>query len=404
MRKRRDIHMFICLAAGLAYPGLAVAEVRQVDGYHWTGVDRIVAIGDLHGDYDQYMKVLEMAGLVNSRGEWAGGETHLVQTGDVPDRGPDSRRIIDHLMDLKKQAERDGGRVHTLIGNHEAMNVYGDLRFVTPGEFEAFRARDSKRYQDLQIEHHLRTMRARDPEAFEALDLESIREALGEQYPPGWVEHRQAWSAGGEYGDYVLGNPVAVKVNDTLFLHAGLSARYCQASLAELSERVHAGLADFDYRNPGIVEDELGPLWYRGLATDDETERGPMVDAVLARYGASRMVVGHTPTQGVVWPRFGGRVILNDTGIADYYGGHAAFLEISPAGAVAHYPGGALPLPGDGADRLDYLAGVVELEPANAPLRSRLEKMRIAIGRTPKTDVAADAGQREGWLSPDNCR
>ena len=117
---------------------LACAAPREVDDHHWTGVERVVAIGDIHGDYDNYMAILEAAGLVNTRGKWAGGKTHLVQTGDIPDRGPDTLKIIEHLKKLAKEAKKKGGRVHSLIGNHEAMNVTGDLRYVTAGEFQAF--------------------------------------------------------------------------------------------------------------------------------------------------------------------------------------------------------------------------------------------------------------------------
>ncbi|MEJ2535247.1 MAG: metallophosphoesterase [Gammaproteobacteria bacterium] len=409
------------LAAGalaLLLSPAAGAEARQVGPYAWEGVERIIAIGDLHGDYEQYMKILREAGLVDRRGRWAGGRTHLVQTGDVPDRGPDTRKILDHLAGLKKRAERDGGRVHTLIGNHEAMNVYGDLRYVTLGEYEAFVGRNSEKYRDMLWERTLQNLEARDPEAFAAMDLEAYRKKWEAEYPLGWNEHRQAWIPGGHYGDWVLDNPVAVRINGNLFLHAGLSAKYCEPSLAEITDLVHEGLRNFDYENPGIVEDELGPLWYRGLATDSEAERGEMVAAVLERFEAQRMVVGHTPTQGVVWPRFDGRVILNDTGISAYYGGYDAFLEITPEGIFARYGEHSLPLPQDDDSRVAYLEQVIALDPANAHLQSRLQRMRAALDApevVPEVEedgdpeavtekLSAEDAQREAWLSPDNCR
>jgi len=416
---RKEMKRLAIVALALL-PALATAKARQVDDHHWTDVERIVAIGDIHGDWDQYMRVMTAAGLVNSRGSWTGGETHLVQTGDIPDRGPDTRRVIDHLQKLKKEASRKGGAVHTLIGNHEAMNVYGDLRYVTSGEYQAFTGKNSEKYQELQWEHHLSVLQQRDPEAFEALDLESFRAKWEADYPLGWVEHRQAWSPTGEYGRLVMENPAVIQVNDTLFLHGGLSAKYCAYSLAEITGMVHDKLAHFDFQDTGILEDELGPLWYRGLATDDEDLRGDMVGAVLEHYGARRMVVGHTPTQGVVWPRFDSRVILNDVGLAAYYGGHTAFLEITPAGAMAHYPGGMLDIPADRAGRLDYLQAVVKMDPTNPHLQARLQRMVMAKDgpaapepveeetSEPMTEeqrqAAADAAQVEAWLSPDNCR
>ena len=82
--------------------------------------------------------MLASAGLIDGNGNWTGGKTHLVQTGDVVDRGPDSRAVMDLLMKLEKQAAAAGGAVHALIGNHEAMDVYGDLRYVSPGEFASY--------------------------------------------------------------------------------------------------------------------------------------------------------------------------------------------------------------------------------------------------------------------------
>jgi hypothetical protein len=408
MTKSIAMLLCFCLLATSAW-----GNARQVSDYHWTDVKRIVAIGDIHGDYDQYMKALTAAGLVDRRGRWAGGETHLVQTGDIPDRGPDTRKIIEHLQDLKKQARKDGGRVHALIGNHEAMNVYGDLRYVTAGEYEAFKSQNSKRYQELLWERTLENLKTNDPEGFAKLDLDDYRREWENNYPLGWNEHRQAWLPDGEFGQWVLDSPVAVKVNDTLFLHGGLSAKYCKNTLADYTEQVHDGLENYDFRNPGIVEDEFGPLWYRGLAVDAEETRADMVTAILERYEASRIVVGHTPTQGVVWPRFDGRVVLNDTGLAKYYGGHNAFLEITSAGAVAHYGEQSLPLPTSNAERIDYLKQVVALNPANAHLQSRLQKMIMAERRAADSsagpaeaaaELTPEQAQIEAWLSPDNCR
>ena len=287
----RKLAGFLLLVAVLA-PAHGLAKAKQVHDHHWTGVERVIAIGDLHGDWDQYIAVMKAAGLVNKKGKWTGGKTHLVQTGDIPDRGADTRRIIDHIQALKKQARRKGGYVHTLIGNHDTMNVYGDLRYVTAGEYEAFKTKNSKRIREAQWERQLTTMEARDPEGFKALDLDAYRKEWEPQFPEGWVEHRLGWQIGGEYGDIVLNNPVVVQVNDSIFLHGGLSAKYCKSSLQELTAQVHDALTNFNYADAGILDDELGPLWYRGLAQDDEAQRAEMVSAILERYGANRIVVG----------------------------------------------------------------------------------------------------------------
>lgn len=377
--------------------------------YQWTGVERIVAVGDLHGDYEQYLEVLASAGLVNARGKWTGGSTHLVQTGDITDRGPDSRAIIDHIEGLKKQAERKGGRVHTLIGNHEAMNGYGDLRYVHPGEYAAFRGRNSRQYREKQWEFHLEQLKQHKPEQFLTMDLDQYRLEWEEKIPLGWVEHRLAWAPDGEYGQWLLSNPVAVKINDTLFVHGGLGPDYCHLSLEEITRQAHAQLQDFESGQTGILNDENGPVWYRGLAIEDEAEFGDTLDQILARYGASRIVVGHTPTGGVVWPRFGGRVVVNDTGIAEYYGGHDAYLELAGEVASAGYGEHKLALPEAAGDRPDYLRQVIELNPDNKELRKRLARLLAREPESPQSDAegdedAPDAESESAAVNPCICR
>ena len=102
----------------------------QADEWHFSGVERIVAVSDIHGAYGALVETLQEADVVDKRLAWSGGKTHLVITGDLLDRGPDSRRVMDLVMRLEIEAPRAGGRVHQLLGNHEVMNLIGDLRYV----------------------------------------------------------------------------------------------------------------------------------------------------------------------------------------------------------------------------------------------------------------------------------
>ena len=121
------------LFSALALAFLTTMDVSsRTDKAVFDTVDRIVAIGDVHGDFVKFRSALEMADLIDSKQSWKGGKTHLVQLGDLPDSGPQTLRIIDLLKKLEKQAPRDGGRVHILIGNHDAANIYGDLRYALP--------------------------------------------------------------------------------------------------------------------------------------------------------------------------------------------------------------------------------------------------------------------------------
>jgi hypothetical protein len=369
----------IIILSLLLCANLAFADARQIDDFQWEGVERIVAIGDLHGDYDNYMATLLAAGLVDGKGKWIAGETHFVQTGDIPDRGPDTQKIIAHITKLGKQAKRKGGRVHNLIGNHEAMNVYGDLRYVSNGEFEAFETRNSVKLRDRVYEITMQNLAESDPEAFASLP-ENYRDEWNLKHPLGWVEHRQAWDPAwnpeGEYATWVLDNKVAVRINDILFVHGGISGFYCQNSLESMTEQVVGKLSHFDPANAGIVEDQFGPLWYRGLSGVEPTASSETVDAILARHSINHIAVGHTPTSGVIWPTFDGKVVMIDTGIASAYGGHLGYLEVTPEGLFGGYPNGKVQLPSCDAELIPYLEKVIALDPENAYLQERLEQLR----------------------------
>ena len=201
----------------------------------WENVSRIVAVGDVHGDYENFVQVLRDAGIINRRRNWVADDTHLVQLGDLPDRGPDTDKAIELLMKLERQAQRRGGKVHVLIGNHEAMNMLGDLRYVHPGEFEAFINRDSERLRDRWFELVVQQQRSSNPEF---LANEEFIELFNQQVPLGYVEHRIAWSPEGEYGSWVLEHNAVIKINDTLFLHGGLGPQVLGMGIDEINQRV----------------------------------------------------------------------------------------------------------------------------------------------------------------------
>ena len=354
------------------------ASPHKIDDYHWDQVDRVVAIGDLHGDYGSYIKSLEGAGIINARGQWIAGETHLVQLGDIPDRGDDTLKIIAHLKKLVPQARAKGGWVHTLLGNHEAMNTYGDLRYVSAGDFAASAGRDSKELRDRYFENVLADIKAREPERFASLPAD-FRATWDASHPLGWVEHQRAWNPKwnpkGEDYEWALQDQVAVQINDLVFLHGGVSGAYCQNTLASLTEKARAALPQSDPATPNVLTDQNGPLWYRGLAGVEPVAAPETVKAILEHLGAHHLVIGHTPTRGAIWPRYSGQVIQVDTGMSAVYGGHVAWLEETKDGLYAGYPSGKIKLPADDAGRIDYLKQVIAGQPENAGLQKQLSAL-----------------------------
>src|SRR6478736_5846477 len=120
----------------LVFLGLALLVASAATGQSVHA--RIVAVGDLHGDFVAWRAIATAAGLIDARGKWTGGKTIFVQTGDVADRGPDTLGILNDLMRLQREAKRSGGQVIALVGNHEAMNMTDDLRYVSAADYAAF--------------------------------------------------------------------------------------------------------------------------------------------------------------------------------------------------------------------------------------------------------------------------
>src|SRR3954451_4042534 len=150
---------------------------------------RIVAVGDLHGDYQAWQDIARAAGLIDGGGHWTGGKTILVQLGDLTDREPDSLKIVRSLQQLQKEAPRKGGKAIVVLGNHEAMSLIGDNRYTTPGEYAAFvdaqsAERRNRVYQANQARLEA-AARAADPKA----TAEQVRAAWISEHPLGWVEH-----------------------------------------------------------------------------------------------------------------------------------------------------------------------------------------------------------------------
>ena len=302
---------------------------------------RIIAVGDLHGDYSAWLDIARDARLIDANGHWAGGKTTLVQMGDILDRAPDSLKIVRSLQQLQKEAPRAGGKVVVVLGNHEAMNLLGDFRYTTPGEFAAFAGPNSaavrERVYDLNRPAIEKAAQAANP----SLTPKQIRDSWMADHPLGWVEHKLAWSPSGELGQWATRNPAIVKIGNTLFAHGGISREYAAMPLDQVNRLVAIAMRSGNDSANSVLNDPLGPLWYRGLVMQDadaEAVRAARsaprftadqeLTSVLAAYGAARLVIGHTPDLKGIEITSGGRLARVDTGNSRFYGGPLSWLEI----------------------------------------------------------------------------
>jgi hypothetical protein len=334
--------------------------------------DRIVAIGDVHGAYERFVAILRSTGLVDGRQRWSGGRAVLVQTGDVLDRGSDSRRVLELLRRLENEASRAGGRVVALLGNHEIMNMMGDLRYVSAGEYAAFRTPDSTDLRDRLYQIAAANAENRARGSNQPFDEREFRKLFFDATPLGSVELQLAFAPRGEYGPWLRGHPAVARVNGVVFVHGGISPADASLGCEGINKAVAAELtAPAEVVAAGAPADRLstredGPLWYRGLALGSESELGPAVQAMLDQLNARAIVIGHTVTETRrIATRFGGRVIQIDTGMlsGDFFpNGRASAIEIRNGRVTAVYE--------DGRRELPALPPTPPARPSPAPVRS----------------------------------
>lgn len=307
--------------------------------------DRIVAVGDVHGAHDRFVAILRAARLVDERERWIGGRATLVQTGDVLDRGSDSRRTLELLRTLERDAARAGGRVIPLLGNHELMRIVGDWRYVSQAEYEAFRTSRSSDLRERALTQLLADAAARAKAEGTRFDADRFREQYGRETPLGAIEMRLAFDGKGDYGRWVRARPTVARVNGIVFLHGGVHESLASLGCAGINDLVRREMALLPLPPDQLVAltalKESGPLWYRGLALESEATLGPTVDQVLQRMQARAVVIGHTTVRsGRIATRFGGKVVQIDTGMLNgtfFPDGVPAALEIAGDQVTAVY-------------------------------------------------------------------
>jgi hypothetical protein len=403
---------------------LVLLSAALVAAAHGTSAQqspqRIVAIADIHGAYAPFVSILTKAGLIDAQQKWTGGRTTLVQTGDYTDRGTGVRQVLDLLMALENNARRGGGQATVLLGNHEVMNIVGDVRDVTPeiyqtfadGQSDAKRENAWKQYESMvQARSKVRTTL---PKAYQ-----HTRESWMTAHPPGFLEYRDALGPRGKYGRWLRGKQVAASIGGTIFMHAGISpdqpmtvdmvnsrtreemARY-EKYLQVLVERKMAlpyftfqevldvsaselqaagvvleaakakgeqpDLSNFDVAILREAVDIIkidqwtifaaeGPLWFRGYATwPDEETSRAKVDALLAKLGVQRFAVGHTPQR--------------DGRIAARFQGRVFVMDTGMLAEVYKGRPAALELRGSAVSAI-YEDAVVPLTAASVPGQAR---------------------------------
>ncbi len=359
---------------------------------------RLVAVGDVHGAYDELRSILRAASLIDEQDHWVGGDTLLIQTGDFLDRGGQIKETVGLLRRLMAEAPARGGEVVVLLGNHEAMNLLGITRDVAPEAFAQFAGEDAAKRRSDAYRGYLEWLDERERSlAGLYRPARPDPNTWNGAHPLGEREYVAEMSAQGGIGAFLRSLPGAFAVEDTLFVHGGLSWLNSQVKAREINERLWDEMRRYDRcrqeledlrvidqasdttqmieqgtyeleRISARLERRLppdekarlqeaaatlrrctdwqqwylvsadGPLWHRGLARwGDEADRA--VALMLERQGVERVVVGHTPqADGRIKSRLGGKVVVIDTGmLARVYRGAPSALELDSGELYAIY-------------------------------------------------------------------
>jgi hypothetical protein len=268
------------------------------------------------------------------------------------DRGDQSKEAFDLLIRLQKEAVESGGKVHFLLGNHEEMNITGIVfrqpQYVSPKQFASFLPEKYRTKKENEFRAQLQNLSEIEANSDTSL-LDSYMETKWRNLMSD--EEAQALyvnTFNEDYGRWICEQNAVIKINDIIFSHGGISERYADWPLQEINDVLRYELNEFRraYKRGitprlkrRILYEPDSPLWNRDLATKEEKTYGRIVKKILKNHRANYMVVAHTPPGSPVVSendkdeialrtRFGQRVWMIDTGIADYYYGILSFLYV----------------------------------------------------------------------------
>ena len=237
-----------------------VSKEREIPDDQYRDIDQILVLGDIHGGYDSLLVFLRNNGVIDRELNWTWGNGHLVFLGDIFDRGEKVTETLWLIYQLEYQAIQAGGQVHLILGNHEIMVMTGVESYVAD-KYLLMADRLNLTYSGFY----------------------SKQTILGQ-----WLRSKNA----------------ILKINDHLFVHAGLSPAFVKNgfSIRTINDHVRYFLEYPNRESHKETDRETimgknGPFWYRGYLEDNhEYQHMPdeELSKILSFFGASRIFVGHT--------------------------------------------------------------------------------------------------------------
>jgi len=247
--------------------------------------EKLLAISDFEGNFDAFYSLLIANKVMDKAYNWTYGKGHLVVAGDMMDRGVNVTQCLWLIYKLEQAAEKVGGHVHFILGNHEIMNLHGVIDYVEP------------KYLALAMKI---TKNKTPRNAY--LSLMSRNQELVK-----WMQSKN----------------ILEKIGDILFVHGGISEELVSADLSlekinntarELATRNYT-LTPIKDKNIQLINGKKGPLWYRGMAIKYgrhyDKASFETVQKVLKKYKVNHVVIGHTAVKSMQMDYDGGVVKIN---------------------------------------------------------------------------------------------
>ncbi len=231
-------------------------------------------LSDIEGEFKAFSKILIANGVIDQDFNWTFGNGHLVLIGDFVDRGEKVTEVHWLIYSLEEKAIAAGGYVHYILGNHEIMNMSGDLRYLNE-KYKASAALLNLKYETI----------------------------YGEQ---------------AELGKWLRTKNIVEKIGDNLFMHAGMSAEMNQLdiSIKQINQLARPFYADSMYsypdKNNPVIFSDFGPFWYRGYYGADKSLLSEVVKNTLDIYRVKHIFTGHTIVADTISVWYDGRVINTD--------------------------------------------------------------------------------------------
>jgi hypothetical protein len=248
--------------------------------------EKLYILGDLHGDLENTKIALQKAGLINSDNQWIKSNCKLIQMGDQVDavcRTKDKEKcnniinldveVIYFMEEMARQAEKFNSKVISILGNHEIMNIYGDLRFVAENDIKRIGGRN---------------------------------------------ERLRLFQPGSELAKLLSNRPLIYKYNDYIFCHGGLSMSMLKKnSIEDMNNQTKEWLLN-QRRQPEFLETEDSPIWSRKFAFDMGNQSE--LDQILKHTKSKKIFVGHTVVDNIQ-SKYEGKFWLTDVGISSTFPG-----------------------------------------------------------------------------------